>query len=337
MHRIIRTAPPARRLTAALIVATSTLLLSACGAPSGEPPAASPPPSADGAWPRTVDVGDRSSHIAAAPQRIVALTTETSDLALHLASPDRVAAIAAGSTTEGAGNEIELAAQVETVLPAGTTPDPEQILALQPDLVLMTSRHAGEADAADVLEASGVPTLVFGADDLGSPQAVADSVRLLGRALGAEDVAESSAAAVEQRVAELTALVATAGESPRVLGLMARGDELMITGEGSTLETIGELAGATSVAAEQGWRGSVAADPELLLAANPDVILVEDFRGAGLAPFEQLLQSDAVAGVPAIADGRVELVPSQIASGGAGLRLVDGLEHIVHVLHPEQA
>ena len=323
------------------------LLLGACSAgaeptterPAGDDDAATTGQDAAGGattgWPRTVEVHEASVEIAAAPQRVVALSTETGDLALELVGHDRVAAVATGSVTEGAGNQLDEAGQVETVLPPGTTPDPEQILALEPDLVLITSRHEGEESAADILAESGVPALVFTSADFGTPDAVAASLRTLGTALGAEGQAETAAEALEAQVAEVTRAVAGATEQPRVLTLMARGDQVMITGLGSTLTTLTQLAGGDAVAEEQGWNGTVPADPELLVAAAPDVILVEDFRGTGMAPFTDLLAAQALSGVPAIAADQVHLVPSSEVSGSAGLHLADGLRTVAALLHPD--
>lgn len=325
------------------------LLLAAC-APGADPTTAgaTPAASSEGAsseqdpaggtttgWPRTVELHEVPVQIAAAPQRVVALSTETGDLALRLAGHERVAAVSSGSVTEGAGNQLEEAGQVGTVLPPGTTPDPEQILALQPDLVLITSRHDGEESAADILADSGVPALVFTSADFGTPDAVAASLRTLGTALGAEEEAEAAAEDFEAQVAEVAGVVAGATEDPRVLALMARGDQVMMTGLGSTLTTLTQLAGGAAVAEEQGWNGTVPADPELILATAPEVILVEDFRGDGLAPFTDLLASPALSGVPAIAEDQVHLVPSSQVSGSSGLHLADGLRTVATLLHPD--
>jgi len=337
-----------RSLRPVALAAAATLAIAACSPAGSDEPAGSGDPTTPAAgeqtdaaaggaetWPRTVTVGDREVEVVAAPERIVALSTETGDLALELVGHERVAAVASGSVTEGAGNAIEEATQVETILPPGTTPDPEQILSLEPDLVLMTSRHDGEEAAADVLAESGIPTLVFASEAFSSPDAVAASVRLLGEALGAEEVAEERAAALESQVAEIEAAVEGSAASPRVLALMSRGDSVMITGIGSTLTTLAELAGGSPVAVEEGWQGTVPADPELVVATAPDVILVEEFRGSGLEPFEGLLSSEALAQVPAIANDQVHVIPSAIASGSAGLRLGDGLAMIAEVLHPD--
>ncbi|GAA1809591.1 ABC transporter substrate-binding protein [Nesterenkonia flava] len=289
-------------------------------------------------WPRTVTLGEQEVVIEQEPQAVVALSTETGDITLELAGPERVAAVTTGSATEGTGNAVELAQEVETVFPPGTDPDPEQVLALEPDLVLITGRHDGEDNVADILAASGVPALVFDTADFATPDAVADSVRLLGVALGEDTSAAEQAEAIEEEVLQVQeAVVGAEGQSqPRTVGLMARGNQVMVTGMGSTLTSLAEQAGGASVAEEMGWRGAVPVDAELLLAANPDVILIEDFQGAGIAPFEDLLASSVLAEVPAIAQDEVHLIPGAVASGTAGLRIGEGLRQIAEILHPEQ-
>jgi iron complex transport system substrate-binding protein len=96
-----------------------------------------------------------------------------------------------------------------------------------------------------------------------------------------------------------------------------------------------ELAGGDSVASDHGWNQAVAADPELIVDANPDVILVQDFHGAGLDPFTELLENPALADVTAIADDHVELVDAATTSGTAGSRIGEGLAEIAGLLHPE--
>ncbi|WP_456286564.1 ABC transporter substrate-binding protein [Microbacterium sp. JZ70] len=286
-------------------------------------------PAAD--WPRTVEVGGAAVEIAAPPERIVALSTETGDLALQLVGPERVAAVASGSVTEGTGNAIEEAREVETVLAPGTAPDPEQILSLDPDLVILTGRHEGEAAAAELLQASGVPSLAFAAADFQTFDAVLDSISVLGDALGAED----EAARITDRMAaerdEIASAVASADRAPEVLLLMARGGQLMIQPASTLMADLVRTAGGEPVGAGDSARP---ADPEQVAVLDPEAIIVEDFRGAGLEPFRPLLDSPAVAEVTAIRESEVHAVSGAIATGAAGSRAAEGLAEIARILHP---
>lgn len=77
-------------------------------------------------------------------------------------------------------------------------------------------------------------------------------------------------------------------------------------------------------------RGAAPADAETVLAANPDVIVLEDFQGAGDGPFTGLL-----AAVPAVAGGRVHTVPAAIASSTNGTSAPEGPRAVARILHPE--
>ena len=336
------------RLTAAALAAV--LALSACAgesapeaapepaAASGAPASAAPAPDASASraedWPRTVSVGGAELTLDAPPARIVATSTEVGDLALELVGHERVAAVSAGSATEGTGNQLDAARRVATVLPAGNDPDPEKLLSLEPDLVLLVGRHAGEHDVAALLAGSGVPTVAFEPTDFATPDDVIGTVTELGRALGADGQATAITDRIRAQVDEARDRASRAADAPRTVVLMARGGRPMLMGAHSATTRLVELAGGTSVAAESGWTQAISADPEAIVAAAPEVILVQDFRDQGLAPFQELLDNPALAQVPAVASGRVHLVDAETTSGTAGSRIGEGLLAIVDVLHP---
>ena len=92
-------------------------------------------------------------------------------------------------------------------------------------------------------------------------------------------------------------------------------------------------AGAVSINAEMGVRGSLPADPEKIIEADPDVIVVQDVRGKGRERFASLLGNPALAEVPAIEDERVLYISNTLVGVSSGLASVDGLEQLVEELH----
>lgn len=292
-------------------------------------------PASEG-FPRTVEVGDASVTLEAQPQRIAAITTEVGDIVLALRGHEAMVAVSDGSVNEGMGNELEEAKQVGFSFPPGYKVDPEQIMSLNPDLVMLVSRHDSQHDVAALLKESGIPTVTFGPGDFNDPKALAHSMRVIGQLVGAEEKAEELASTIEKETEEIVSKTAGLNdESPRVLTLLARGDEKMFGGMSTTPHHLIEAAHGISIAAENKWRASVPADVEQLIVANPDIILVEDFRGAGLKPFEQLLNDPAVSQVPAIANDQVHLLPAREVSGTAGVKLTEGLKIVAKILHPD--
>lgn len=283
-----------------------------------------------GTWPRTVDLGDQQIEIAEEPARIIAVSAETADMALRLAGPERVIAVPASSQSE-ASTVPDLASQVEQVLPPGTDPDPEQILAMGPDLVLNTTRHGGEETAGDQLEQTGVPVLNLDPSSFSTPEDIAETLVLLGEALGEEELAAELSAQFLADIEEIDAEATNSGT--RFLALMSRGDSIMAMDDSIMLPGLAVRAGAVNAGETIGLTQTRPIDAEMIAVANPDVIFVEDFQGMGLEPFEETLSNPALADVPAVANDRVYLVPMSEASGTSGLNTAAGYRTIVDALN----
>ncbi|WP_161601867.1 ABC transporter substrate-binding protein [Brevibacterium senegalense] len=246
------------------------------------------------------------------PSRIVAVSSDVSDMALLLAGPERMAPVSESSRSPHMGMLPDLARQVEATIPAGVEPDVEQILSHSPDLVLTTARHAGERTAGDQLADAGVESLALSSDDFASPEAYADALLRVGEALGEEDEATKQADALLEGIREGDESTAQPSEGQQTDGRHAEA--------------------AQTAAAEAGLTGTAPLDAELLVRADPDIILLEDFMGAGDEPFDELLGAEAVQQVPAVASGEVHIVPMTEASAVAGIHLPDGYRTVAGIV-----
>lgn len=325
-----------------LLAATAafTVALTACAgattddATSGDAsttPSASAPAPAGGASSESTSAEPTTETAEAKPSRIVAVTSETADMALLLVGPERMAAISKTSQTPQMGMVPDLARQVADTLPSGITPDAEQILSFDPDLVLAVVRHGSQRSTSGQLEAAGVPMIEFSGSEFDTPEAYAEALLRVGEAVGEEAKAKEIG---DELLAEFARLDATRTEAkhPRVLTLIARGGKVMAMDSGNALPALAIRAGATDAATEAGITATGPLDAELLLKANPDVILLEDFMGAGDGPFQELLHNPALADVPAIKDGRIEVIPMTEASSLAGIHLPKGYERVLEII-----
>jgi iron complex transport system substrate-binding protein len=316
---------PSRTISA--IAALAVLALTACTPASGSGGSGSAGES--GAEATAASASDQ-------PSRIVAVSSDVSDMALLLAGPERMAAVSESSRSPHMGMLPDLARQVEATIPAGVEPDVEQILSHSPDLVLTTARHAGERTAGDQLADAGVESLALSSDDFATPEAYADALLRVGEALGEEDEATKQADALLEGIREVDEST-DSGDGPRVLALMARGGTVMAMDGGLMLPGLAVRAGAVDAAAEVGLTGTAPLDAELLVRADPDIILLEDFMGAGEEPFDELLGAEAVQQVPAVASGEVHVVPMTEASAVAGVHLQDGYRTVAGIVSAASA
>ena len=234
------------------------------------------------------------------PTRVVATSSEVSDMALLLTGADNMAAVSASSKNPQMGMVPLEARKVENTLPPGVTPDAEQILAFKPDLVLTTARHGGEKSAAQQLHKSNVPVLQLSTEDFSTPEKYAETLKQVGEALHEEEKAKSESDELLEKIKEIDDKRMDADHEPSVLALMARGDKIMVMDSDQMLPGLAIRAGAKDATETLGIENTAPIDAEKLVKAQPDIILLEDFMGKGQAPFESLLNNPAVAQIPAV-------------------------------------
>lgn len=310
-----RTAP------VAAIAAALALALAACAAPSDT---ASTP--AEAGFPRTVQVpaGPAAEAtelvIPAEPRRIAALSYETAELVAALGLADRLVVVLEAVRNPALTNHLEQMAAVPHTIPTESETDPEEIIGLDPDLVLLSARHGLDTGAGRVLAAAGIPVLLLpntwtGPDDL------ALNVRIVGEATGADRAAEGLADDILAGLAPQ----ADADDGPRILVLSNQAGRPFITAGTAFPLHLLELAGGQDVSAELGIQATGPITAEQLVQADPDGILLIDMNGSGQRLFAELLGNPAVAGLAAVAEDRIALVEGrQVQALGIG-ETVEGL------------
>ena len=315
------------------------LILSACAQPDTAPSAsaaASPPsdpppsvaPSAEAEpYPVTLtDDAGREVEIAAEPSRIVSLAPSNTEIVCALDACDRLVGV-----TDFDDYPPEVADVDDVVIEA--TVDVELVVAAEPDLVLAAGNELTPTSVIEQLAELGLTVLVLYPESLDEVYA---DIKLVGRALDAEDEAESVVSEMEDGVA---AVVDTVSEADRPLTLYEvfySEGTTYTAGDGSFLAQLIDLAGAEPVTGDAlgviGAEDLVAANPELILVASAtyDPSLVDPeaaLATLGARPgWAELAAVEAGAVVPYLDD---------VITSRPGPRIVDGLEALAHAIHPD--
>jgi len=311
-----------RRLVVAIAtIATISLITAACGSDSATesasptPPAATAPAStpADPGFPVTVDVYGTPFTVDARPERIVSLSPS---------STEGLFAIGAGPQVIAVDEFSDHPAEAPTSDLSGFTPNVEAIIALDPDLVVV-SYDPGDLVAS--LAAAGVQVLVLDAAiDLDD---VLNQLLILGAITGNTDGASDVVAELEARI---VAAVASAPRLDAPLTYFHLLDETLFTVTSSTfIGSVYALFGLTNVADAADPDGSAFGYPQLsaefLLDADPDLVFLSTGDVASFAALPVLGQLRAVD-----EDAVVALAPD--ISSRWGPRIVDFLEQIARAV-----
>lgn len=205
-------------------------------------------------------------------------------------------------------------------------PNIERILALQPDLVLMSGSGNMRSDY-DKLTSSGVTVFVSYPR---SVNGVFKSIADIGALTSRTSVADSIVSRLQQRRDDLVRRAAR--EQKRSVLMLLSLNPIVATGSGTFLDELLALANGENIA-----RGASTAYPMLsreeILRRQPDVIIATndivhsaDDLSTAYSEWKSL---------SAIRHGSVAIVDASIVSR-PGPRIIDGLEAIIRVIHPSR-
>lgn len=205
----------------------------------------------------------------------------------------------------------------------------EAILDLEPDLVLIAPLTSPEQ--IDALK--GVGLTLFLLDNPADLNGMYELLRSAATLTGHEDQAETLIASLQDRVAAVESVIASAESNPVVFYELDSTDENApyTTGPGTFVDALITMAGGVNIAAdlEGAW---VQLSSEELIARNPEIILLGD--AAWGVTVESVVARPGYDAIDAVSNGQVFPFNDDLASR-PGPRLVDGLEEMAKLLHPE--
>lgn len=259
--------------------------------------------------------------------RIAVLTPEASSLVLPLAGAERV--VLTSEMNPEDEDLYALAEQVPNKVKPGGSLDPEQVIAADPDLVIVSARFDTEQDTIAILENFGVPVVNFDVDGWDGIDSIITHMEYVGELVGAEDQAADAIAEIQETRAE----VETPEEAPTVLALMQRGPRQMVMPESSMMSGLIREAGGEPVVDSMGTTGTITADPEQVVAMNPDIIIIQDYLGKGRDDFADFLANPALAEVPAVANDKIFYADTRTTGFAAGTDITQGLLEVSEMIN----
>ncbi len=206
--------------------------------------------------------------------------------------------------------------------------DIEKIVKLRPQLCL-AARDGNPKQAIDRLEALGIPVYAF---DPQSLEAVIDTVARLGEIYQTQAQADLLLAGYRQRLDRVARIIEETSQRPRVF-FQVDAQPIFSAGSDTFLHQLLIRAGAINLAADRS--GYPRYSWEELLALKPDVVLLVSM-GGGYSENELRAQWEAWPQIPAVRNKRLHVVDTDLFNRPSP-RLIDALEYLVELLHPELA
>jgi len=256
----------------------------------------------DETYPRTAsDAENYALTIARTTHRISSEYWSIDDYVYTIAPPQDVVSVSESAYDRSFSNVYQWA---EMYHPAITT-DPETVLKLDPDLLLISS--TGRADFTDLLRKAGAPAFrMF--TDFTSLDEIDRTILLTGYLTGND----STAARVHQELQEAIRRARTqkppTTPSPRILGYTGGygyGDRTVFN------DVVGIL-GGINVGAQNGLQGYSLINPEQVVVWDPDWIISGAASGTTQDALQRLLDDPAIAQTTAARQGHVVVFDNNV-------------------------
>jgi cobalamin transport system substrate-binding protein len=270
------------------------------------------------------DDSGTTTTFAAPPQRIVSLSPGLTEMTFALGHGDQLVAVDTYSDYPPEAKDVQ------PRLNTYPNPSVETIVGLQPDVVLSL---ADSDDSIAQMRRQGIPVLKIFPKDF---DAAVEAIRTLGRLYGSPDAGEAVATDMLTRRDAVVSAVAGAPR-PRVYEELdaSEPDKPFAAGPNGFYGQLIDLAGGTNVfgdlPADVGQVGA-----ETIVQRDPEVIILTD---ADL-PFnpqtpEMVAARPGWDTITAVRNGAIYAVPAELYST-PGPRLVQGLENLARLLHPDR-
>lgn len=254
--------------------------------------------------------------------RVVALTASDCEI---------LYAIGAGDTLVGRGKYCDYPAEVLAVpaVESGATTNMEEIIALEPDVLLMSDMAQTEEQVAQ-LEAAGIQVVVSEATDI---EGVYTAIDMIGTLMGKKDAAQI---VIDSMKATFDAVQANAtGDGSETIYFEVSPLEygLWTAGADTFMDEIAQMLGLTNCFADvSGW-GEIS--EEQVLERNPDyIVTITMYFGEGPTPEEEILSRTGWENVTAVKNNAILNLQNNELSRPAP-RLADGAQMLFDFVYGE--
>ena len=269
-----------------------------------------------------VDMKGREITLDKPAERIVALTASDCEI---------LYAIGAGDALVGRGTYCDYPAEVleVPVVESGASTNVEEIIALQPDVLLMSDMAQSE-EQIQQLEAAGIRVVVSEAIDIAG---VYTAIELIGALMGKDDNAAAVIDSMKTTFADLQAKSTGDGTQTVYFEVSPLQYGLWTAGTNTFMEEIATMLGLTNCFADvDGW-GEIS--EEQVLERNPDfIVTITMYFGEGPTPEEEILSRAGWENVTAVKNNSILNLQNNELSRPVP-RLADGAQMLFDFVYGE--
>ena len=278
-------------------------------------------PSTPSSTPYTDDLG-RTVQITGIPQRIISLSPSNTEILFALGLGEKVVGTDDYSDYPAAAKQLT---HVGSTYPSFSL---ESIVSLEPDIAIAFGYTL--PDYVSQIESLGIPVIVLAPKDI---TGVMSDIELIGQITGSSVQAEKLTSDMNNSLNDIEAKI-KGTTTPRVLWEFDATDPTKpwVAGPGSFNDVLIALAGGQNIGAS-GPTSSWQMNSEDIIKADPQIIILDDFQFG--TTVDSVLARPGWASITAVKENAVYPITDSNLTDRPGPRIIDGLELLAKIIHPE--
>lgn len=266
-----------------------------------------------------VDQTGEKIDLPSEPKRVLALAPSLAEMVFSLQAEDKLVGATSYSNFPEAAKKLPRVGSYVQL-------DLEKIITLKPDLCIAI-KDGNPLRTIDAIKTLGIPVFAI---DPRSIEQITEAFLLVGDILGASTRAGELVSDMNRRLALVKQRVAASETRPRVFFQIAD-TPIISAGKDSYIDKLIILAGGSNLA------GNMTEYPrfswENIMQLQPEIVIISSMVG-GKSP--DLLKNSWLRWpeIPAVKDNQIHVVNADLFNRPT-VRLINGLEILVEILHPE--
>lgn len=312
-----------KRLVYLFIVSWLMIVLTGCSGPQDQQP-----DQQQSAY-QVTDSQGQVIKLMHKPKRIIPLSIGTDEIVVDLVPLERIAALTYLSDDPGISNVTEQAKLVAAKVKA----NPEHIIALQPDLVIIPDWQPQEL--SQILRSAGIPVYVYHAPN--TVEEVKLNIRELAKVLGEEQAGNQLIARMDSQLAAIKEQVDKVAPEQRKtvirFSLLGAGG-----GKDSLFDNLCRYAAVTNGAAAAGLGKNEMLSKEQIVQINPDVFIMPMWDHTGKTDMnqyrEEVYGDPGLQSVKAVRNNQLIMAPDKYQNCSSHY-IVYGVRDIARAAYPE--
>ncbi|RLE51688.1 MAG: cobalamin-binding protein, partial [Candidatus Methanomethylicota archaeon] len=273
-----------------------------------------------------VDDFNRTIAIAEEPKRIVSLAPSNTEILYAIGAGDKLIGV-----TRYCDYPQEVIERKNTgdlaVVGGFSDVNIELIVSLKPDLVIAFGTL--QVNVVKALEGHGIPVIALNPQDI---EGVLKDIELVGKAVGLYKEAKQLVANLSSRIDLVQNKVASAPKVKVYYELWY--DPLMSVGPGTFIHDLITIAGGENIFHDAKTQYPIISAEEVI-SRNPDVIILPDsYMAEYNITVDQVKNRPGWSAINAVKNDKIYFIDEDLLVR-PGPRLVDGLEQLAKIIHPE--